>query len=1269
MVLEGSFPLSPQQRRIWSLQQNDRSSPYRVQAVVLIEGDLDLGVLRNSLLEVTGRHDIYRTAFRSVAGGNGPVQVSLDDASLRSGREQSHADEIAEASIITYDLSGWACREQEARIEALCREDRTLAFDFERGLLAHVSLVALAADRHMLLVTMSALRADIVSLTLLLQEIGLAYAERSCGDLKRGPLREDRRDAPWQYAILAEWQNGILASADADAGRDYWRRQDLALVPNLPGEDKSSAAGEFQPRLLRTTVAIDKLELIEAAARKYGVSLSSFLLSCWQILLSRFNSGADFIIGTAGDGRTYEGLEDVQGPLLKYLPLRCHPESTLQFQQILRSVHEETLEGLEWQEYFTWEGAAESKENTQQAFFAACFDFQKAPAKHSSAGLTFAVGELYSCSDRFKLKLSCHLGEGVLTTDLHYDSSLFRAADIGRLSDQFQTLIGSALANPQSPIGDLEILSGTQRQQLLVEFNATRRDRSHDKCVHQLFEDQAARTPNDVAIAFEHRRLTYRELNTRINQLANCLQTLGVRAGVSVALCMERCPEIVIGVLGVLKAGGCYVPIDPLSPDDRRAFILRDSDAAVLLTQERLSKGIAKFGGQVICMDSGWNTIAQHDDANPKNQAGSKDAAYVIYTSGSTGPPKGVIVEHGGLTNAIDWISRTLELTADDRCFLKTPITFDAAGRELYPTLLAGGTLVIAEPGREGDCGYLLDLMRGEEISILHCVPSLLQVMVEQPSFDGTLRLRAVMCGGEALTAPLAKRFQSRSKARLYNVYGPTEATIDATFWLCNQIGPGDSVPIGRPIPNCQIYILDNLLGLVPIGIPGNLYIGGAGLARGYLNRPELTAAQFIPHPYSCEPGARLYRTGDLARHLPDGNIEFIGRIDHQVKIRGYRIELGEIESELARHPAVRDAVVVAHEEASGERRLVAYYVAEPDQTSTVTSLRTFLQERLPEYMVPAIFVLLEALPLTANGKVNRSALPAPDGARPDLAGAYEAPRSLTEEVLAEIWAGVLGVQRVGIHDDFFHLGGHSLLAMQVVTRMREAFKVDLPLRRIFELPTVAGLAREIDLIARHGSLAEPLSISPIPRGEKLPLSFAQQRLWFIDQLDPGNPVYNFPAAVRLIGPLDLPALTNSLNEVVGRHEALRTTFAIVDGAPVQVIAPTLRIDLPVRDLRMLPAAEREAAMLRMATEEARRPFDLSIRTSITNHFAGAGRSGLRRTAHDAPYRLGRLVGWRVDPRNGPVVRGFFGREISSVACSNDSVCGLCSLAEGVLAG
>src|SRR5208282_3949992 len=1151
-VIEG-FRLSPQQRHLWSLQQAGDELPYRAQCAILIEGSLNLRVLRAALRDVSDRYEILRTTFRCPHGTKIPLQ---------------EVNEEIAPWIEEYNLSTWDTSRQEAKIESLFQEAGRIPFDLANGPVLRISLLTLAADRHMLLVNVPSLCADAASLRILVREISRRYSafvrcQEPSGD-------------PSQYADLAEWENNLLESEETREGKKHWREAEaLALrVPKLSFEKRPSARAAFEPRLLASAVNPELPPKIRKLVAKYEASASAFFLACWQILLWRLAGESDFVAGAACDGRTYEGLQEALGLFAKTLPVHCRLEEQLRFSEVLERTNGSAREAVEWQEYFSFEQLPRlDSEIEPWRFFPVAFEFQDAEANHTEGDTIFSIQKQYSCFDRFKLKLSCVQRSGLLVAELHYDSSFFWAEDVDRLAQEFRTLLESACANPESPIADLDIVSPNEQRQLLVEFNDRRTDCSKSKCVHELFAERARQQPENVALVFQNRRLTYAQLEARANQLAYHLQGLGVGPEVPVAICMDRSLEMVVGILGILKAGGAYVPLDPEYPKERVAYAIDDVHAQVLLTQKTLRDSMPELGIEVVCVDSDWETIARHGENTPQANATAENLAYVIYTSGSTGQPKGVMVEHGGLTNAINWIVETLELSPSDRCILKTPITFDAAGRELFATLLAGGTLIVAEPGGHRDSRYLADIIRGERISILHCVPSLLQLLVEEPAFDESLALRAVMCGGEALAPQIVTRLQSRIGAKLYNVYGPTETIIDSAYWPCEECNAHSVVPIGRPIPNAQVYILDGLLRLLPIGATGNLYIGGVGLARGYIGRPDLTGEMFTPDPFSGEPGARLYRTGDLARYRPDGNIEFLGRGDHQVKIRGFRIELGEIEGTLGQHPAVREAIVQAQEVGPGEKRLVAYVVADGESRPTTTELRGFLKDKLPVHMVPAVFVLLEVFPLTANGKVNRHALPTPDDRRPELDEAFVACRTPTEDLLAEIWAQVLGVERVGVHDNFFQLGGHSLLATQVVSRIREAFQVEMPLRRLFEAPTVAGLAESIGAGRGAGLQAPP--IVPVPRKGELPLSFAQQRLWFIDQLEPGGSVYNFPAAVRLKGPLNVAALKQSLDEIVKRHEVLRTTFAIVDGRPVQVVAPFLTLALPIVDLRELPETER----------------------------------------------------------------------------------------------
>ncbi len=1181
-VIEG-FRLSPQQRHLWELQQADSDElPYRTQCSVLIEGSFKRQVLRAAVREVCKRYEILRTTFRCPPGTIIPFQSV--------GRE-------AFSAIEEHDLSTRGSVSQETEIEALIQNFGQASFDLMSGPVLHICLLKLADDRHMLLISAPSLCADHASINFLVREIGRSYAAF-------GRCNEPSGD-PSQYGDLAEWENGLLESEETEEGRKHWREAGalIARAPALPFEKRPSAGAAFAPRIVASPLDVQLNAKIGEVVNRCEASASGFLLACWQTLLWRLSGDPEFVVGLVCDGRTYEELREAIGLFAKTLPVHCGPEAQLPFRELLERTERSAREAVEWQEYFSFEQfCGLSLGSGQCRFFPIAFEYCTSEANFNQGCTRFSIQEQYCCADRFALKLCCVQREGRLVAEFHYDSSLFEAEDVERLALEFQALLGSVCANPDSPIVNLDFVSPEERQQLLVDFNDTLTDYPDDKCIHELFDQRMRQGPNNVALAFANGSMTYGQLDARANQLAHHLQELGAGPEVPVAICMDRSAEMVVSILGILKSGGAYVPLDPTYPPERIARAIEDVCAPLLLTEKRFWDKLPGLAVKAVCVDSDREAIARHGEDAPAVDTAPGNLAYVIYTSGSTGRAKGVMVEHRGLSNAINWIIDTLDLSSSDRCLLKTPITFDAAGRELLATLLSGGTLIIAEAGGHRDSRYLAETVRGERVSILHCVPSLLGFLVEEPAFAGCRDLRAVMCGGEALASEIAARFHSRCNAALYNVYGPTEAIIDSTYWLCNARDLHSTIPIGRPIPNARAYILDDLLRPLPIGVAGKLYIGGAGLARGYVGSPDLTAEKFIPDPFSDEPGRRLYMTGDLARYLPDGNIEFLGRSDYQVKIRGFRIELGEIEATLRRHAGVRETIVLLQEQGPGEKRLVAYVVGKGQTCPTAKELRGFLKDRLPEHMVPAVFMLLNALPLTNNGKVDRSALLTPDERRPDTGEVFVACSTPTEDLVAEIWGQVLGVERIGIHDNFFQLGGHSLLATQVVSRIREAFEVEIPLRNIFEAPTVAGLAENIDVSRGTGLKAPP--IVPVPRDGELPLSFAQQRLWFIDQLEPGSSVYNFPAAVRLKGPLNLKALTDSLNEIVKRHEVLRTTFAMVDGGwPVPVIAPQMRILLPMVDLRQLPESERESAVQRMVTNEARQLFDLGkgplVRASV----------------------------------------------------------------------
>ncbi len=1178
-------PLSDNQQGIWFLSQlAPESSIYNVSFAGRIRDDVDAAAFRRAFQALVERHPSLRTTFV-----------------VQSGKPFQRVHEHLPVRFEETDASSWSADELQTRLVA----ETQRPFDLEHGPVMRVNLFSRSAQEHVLLLVIHHIAVDFWSLAVILNELGMLYAAEKTGQPAALPPLD------LHYTDFVRWQSEMLAGPAGERLWDYWKTQLAGALPvlDLPTDRPRPPVQMFRGAHHDFTLNEDLARRLRALAKAEGATLYMVLLAAFELTLYYHSGQDDILVASPMAGRSRAEFEELVGFFANPVVLRANLSGNPTFREFLGQARQTVLAALDHQDYPTLrlvQRLRAPRDLSRSPLCQAMFVLDKPHRLVEQTDAAFVGGETGFCMnlgglameliplDRRAATLDLVMliieTTGSLSASIRFSPDLFDAATVARMAEHFHALLESVIRDPATAIGDLDILTGAEREQLLVEFNDTATDYRKDKCIHQLFEEQVERTPDKVAVAFDGQHLTYAQLNARANRLAHHLQALGVRPEVPVAICMARCLEMVVGLLGILKAGGAYVPLDPAHPEERLSFMMQDARAAVLLTRGEVSARVPEHGIQVVDLESDWDAIAAQSEENPSAGATPANLAYILYTSGSTGQPKGVMVEHRGLCNTIDWLIRTLAPSVADRCLLKTPITFDAAGREFFPTLLTGGTLVIAEPDGHRDSRYLAETIRSEQISIFHCVPSLLQFLVEEPAFDGSLALRAVMCGGEALPAQLVTRFQRRSKAALYNVYGPTETIIDSTYWLCDAADGRSSIPIGRPIPNARIYILNGALRPVPLGVAGNMYIGGVSLARGYLNRPDLTAEKFIPDPFSAEPGARLYKTGDLARYLPDGNIEFLGRGDHQVKIRGFRIELEEIESTLRRHPAVREAVVLAREDAPGEKRLVAYAVAEagPDE------LRRFLKDNLPDHMVPAAFVPLDALPLLSNGKIDRRALPAPDRTRPELDKAFVAPRTATEDLVAGIWAQLLDIERVGIHDNFFDLGGHSLLATQAISRMREAFQVEIPLRRLFEVPTVAGLAESIEAARRAGQNLSTPPILPVPRTGDLTLSFAQQRLWFFDQLAPGLPAYNLPAAVRLEGRLNLAALEQSLNEIVKRHESLRTIFREVDGGPAQVIAPSLTIELPVVDLRQLPAREREAEVRRLVTAEAQLPFDLA---------------------------------------------------------------------------
>ncbi len=1063
---EQTIPLSFGQEQLWFLSQLAPSEPiYNETFTIYFGGDINIQALSKSLTELIRRHEILRTTFRVVNGQ--PVQEIHPPSAL---------------TLPVVDLRFLPETERETEALRIAIEQLRTPFDLTRGPLLRATLIQLAETDYRLYLAVHHTLIDGESLTsIVLPELETLYTAFSRG--LPSPLLE----LTIQYADFAVWQRQWLQGEILSNQLAYWEKK-LENLPQLqlPTDHHHTPQTTFAGSRLCFALSKDLTEKIKTISRKEGVTLFMTLATAINILLYRYSSQEDIVIGTVTSQRNRPELQGVMGDFLNTLVLRSDLSGNPSFRELLKRVGNVILSAYANQDV-PFEQVVNAlhpdRQFSQNPLFQVMFVLQP-PLTNEQLGWTVSQLEVDSGCSKFDLTFNLEEQPEGMTGAIEYNTDLFDATTIDRAIRHLMTLLEGIVTNPNQSISELPLLTEQERYQLLVEWNDTAVDYPQDKCVHQLFEEQVERTPDAVAVVFEEEELTYRELNNRANQLAHYLRSLGVSPEVLVGICVERSLEMVVGLLGILKAGGAYVPIDPSYPTKRIAYMLDNSQVPVLLTQNHLQATLPEFQGRVLSLDSDWNAIAAESEENPTPGVTPENLIYIIYTSGSTGKPKGTMNTHKGLVNRILWMQDEYQLTPSDRILQKTPLSFDVSGWEFWWTLNMGARLVVAKPEGQKDPNYLVKLINEQQITTIHFVPSMLQIFLENPELQSCSSLRQVFCSGEALPLALQERFFSCLKAELHNLYGPTEAAIDVTYWYCQPETQLSIVPIGRPIANTQIYILDKHLQPVPIGIPGELHIGGAGLARGYLNRKELTSEKFIPNPFSHEAGSRLYKTGDLASYLPDGNIEYIGRIDNQVKIRGFRIELGEIEAILAEDPEVKEAVVIAREDNPGDKRLVAYIVA-GSTVPSINELRSFLKTKLPDYMVPSAFVVLESLPLTPNGKVDRRALPTPDASSLANETSFVAPRDSLELQLAQIWSEVLGVSPIGIRDNFFDLGGHSLLAVHLMAEIEQQFGQNLSLAALFQGASVEELA-----ILLHQK-TDTQSWSPLvaiqPQGEQPP--------------------------------------------------------------------------------------------------------------------------------------------------------------------------------------
>src|SRR5579883_824152 len=1068
------FPLSFAQQRLWFIDQLiPDNTIYNVPTVIRLTGSLKIAALERTLKEIVRRHETLRTTFKVLNGQ--PLQAIACSQTI---------------PLNVLNLQTLPVDEREAEAKRILAAEIERPFDLSTGPLLRVMLLVLSARESILVLNMHHIICDDWSIGVLIQELGILYA--AFAHNKPSPLPE----LPVQYADFTHWQREWLQATDVNGVSPlqtqltYWRQQlkDIAML-HLPTDRPRSQIQNYQGATEFLEIPQTLTNALQALSQQESATLFMTLPAAFQTLLYRYTYQADIAVGSPIANRNRSEIEGLIGFFVNSLVLRTNLSGNPTFRELLRRVRAVTL-GAYGHQDLPFERLVEELQPERNLgyhpLFQVVFAFQNAPMPALTLpGLIPSFINIDFKKTRFDLELylwrasedfrslwgtNWNSSDGIRGV-IVYNTDLFDKTTITRMIEHFQTLLSGIVENPNEHISQLPLLSAQELNRILVEWNHNHVDYPQDKCIHQLFENQVEKNPDSTAISFENQQITYRELNNYSNKLAHHLQRVGVTSEVLVGICIEQSVEFIVGLLGILKAGGTYVPLDPRYPQERLKFILKDAQVSILIIQEKFIKHFEKFLHPIICLDEMKEILAQESEENLKSSVISANLAYVIYTSGSTGKPKGVSVSHKAVIRLV-CNTNYITLESHDKIAQAANTSFDAVTFEIWGALLNGAQLVGINKDIALSPHEFAFQLQQKSITVLFLTTALFQ-QITRDIPQAFSSLRYLLFGGESVDPRWVKKVIKHGPPQhLIHVYGPTEGTTFSSYYYAKEISESaTSIPIGCPIANTQIYLLDPYLQPLPIGVVGELYIGGDGLARGYINRPELTAECFISNPFVYKLGSRLYKTGDLGRYLPNGNIEFLGRIDNQVKIRGFRVELGEIEAVLNLHPVVKETVVLFNEDIPDDKYLIAYIIPNQSHKSTqdtqtlVFLVGQFLKENLPEYMVPRAYIILESLPLTPNGKVDRRALPTPDTftfTQPD----YVAPRSQVEGLLVEIWAQVLGKKQVGTRDHFFELGGHSLLATQLVSRIRDTFQIDLSVRNLFEAPTVEQLARHIDTMS-----------------------------------------------------------------------------------------------------------------------------------------------------------------------------------------------------------
>jgi amino acid adenylation domain-containing protein len=1062
-------PLSFAQQRLWFLEQLEPNGPYKVPAAFRLRGRLNVEALEQSVNEIISRHEVLRTTFSEIGGR--PVQIVRSRLTL---------------SIPFEDLSRLAEleRAEEVRRVAACVSEQP--FDFVRGPLVGAALVRLAEDEHLFWFLMHHIVSDGWSIGVLVKELSAAYEAFAAGQ------RPELPKLSIQYTDFAVWQREWLQGEVLERQMKYWKEHlgDQVPVLELPTDRPRPPVQGYHGAILTHLVDLALTGRVKELSRREGVTPYMLLLAAFKTLLHRYAGQDDIVVGTPIANRNRTEVEPLIGFFVNTLVLRTDLSGDPTFRELLARVREVTLGAYAHQD-LPFEKLVEElqpeRDTSRTPLFQVMFSLQNAPMPPMKmGGVEVSLSDDATTVSPFDLSFDVTERADGLLCGLEYNTDLFDGATVRRMLSHFAVLLDAAVAEPATRISALPLLTGEERHQLIVEWNETGREFPRDRCVHELFEERAARTPGNLALVCGDERLTYAQLNERANRLARHLRACGVGAETRVGVLLEREAWVGIALLGVLKAGGAWVALDPAYPPPRLSFMLADAGASVLVTTTRLAGSLTAHGARLVCLDADARQIEAREGGNPGRVADALNLAYLVYTSGTTGRPKGILVEHRSLVNTSLAFALQHGLTPGDRLLQFASLSFDVAAEEFFGAWLAGARAVMRPAHAFDTIAEFVGFVGREGVTVANLPASFwaewLTTLEEQRGGDagyddpaqGVLlppTLRRVVVGNEKTLSATLRRWRRLvgDKVEWSNAYGPTETTVTASNYELIGADAVDAAPhqthaapIGRPIANAEMYVLDARQQVVPVGVVGEIHVGGCGVARGYHRRPSHTAERFIPHPHGRQPGARLYRTGDLGRFLPGGNVEYLGRADEQVKVRGFRVEVGEIEAVLRQHSEVREGVVTASDDGGGTTRLVAYVVPRAQGAATPDNLRSFLKEQLPEYMIPSAFVRLEALPLTPNGKLDRKALPAPDGASREAGAAYVAPRSELERVITDVWQEVLEVERVGVHDNFFGLGGHSLLLIRVNGKLREALGAELPVIEMFKYPTVNTLAEHL---------------------------------------------------------------------------------------------------------------------------------------------------------------------------------------------------------------